>query len=163
MRPFSFVFHPWYSNEAFDSVVEEIVSLFVSRNWTNKQDLLQWYLHCNTTLISWHEFAQILDILGIASISASSAMDLAPLLQKYHSHLSQSSSHVVLMLSPSLQNLPLESPFFHSNHISVSRHICLESVLSNLSERSVDLTSGSYIVNISLFEIRSNSLTVPRW
>ena len=163
LRPFSFVFHPWYSNEAFDSVVEEIVSLFVSRNWTNKQDLLQWYLHCNTTLISWHEFAQILDILGIASISASSAMDLAPLLQKYHSHLSQSSSHVVLMLSPSLQNLPLESPFFHSNHISVSRHICLESVLSNLSERSVDLTSGSYIVNISLFEIRSNSLTVPRW
>lgn len=152
LKPFSFLFHPWYSEESFDFVVEEIVSLFVNRGWTTKINLLQWYLHCNTTIISLTELVQILDSIGIASISVSSSMELVPLLQKYSSYLSLSTSHIILMLSPSLQNLPLESVFFHSNHISVSRHICLESVFNDLSESSFSLTSGSYIINISMIQ-----------
>lgn len=145
LRPFLFLFQRWQRGNALDSVIEEIVGISGDGP---KSELLRLFLHCNAHIRSLSEFNEIAPILGVAKMPEMAA----PLFQKYGDLLSIVPSKSILLLSPSLQLLPIENtPIFARNAITITRHFCLSSVSDACCDLPTSrvISRGSYVINIS--------------
>ena len=147
--PYSFLFKLWKRGNEMEEVIREILQCIDSSS-----SIVSTFLHCNETPLTVESFASLLSLLGVSpkqSVSFS-------LLQKYNRFLHKHSDKIelILVLSPSLQNLPFESmPCFSvSTHSSTSiyRHFCLQSISDcALPRETITLSPGQYVLNISYF------------
>lgn len=145
LRPFLFLFQRWQSGNALDSVIEEIVEI---SGESSKSGLLRLFLHCNAHIRSLFDYNEIAPKLGLRELPEKTAS----LFQKYGGLLSTVPSNSILLLSPSLQLLPIENaPIFAQNAITITRHFCLSSVVDACCDVATSrvISRGSYVINIS--------------
>lgn len=145
--PYSFLFNQWKRGSEIDEIIREIMQCMDC-----SASIVSTFLHCNETPLTIESFESILPLLGVSFTHSVSPL----LLQKYNRFLLHGSDKIelILVLSPSLQNLPFESmPCFSvSTHstISIYRHFCLQSISDcALPRECVSLRQGRYVLNIS--------------
>lgn len=146
LRPFLWLFQRWQSGNALDSVIDEIVGISGD---CPKSERLRLFLHCNAQIRSLSAFNEIAPILGFERLPEIAAGSF----QKYGDFLSRVPSNSLLLLSPSLQRLPIENaPIFARNTITITRHFCLSSVCDACSDLTTSrvISRGSYVINISI-------------
>ena len=142
--PYSFLFKMWKRGNEIEEVIQEIMQCIDSTS-----SLVSTFLHCNETPLSIEFIDSLLPLLGVSSTKSVSLS----LLQKYNRFLHRHSDKIdlILVLSPSLQNLPFESmSCFSSSIISIYRHFCLQSIFDcSLPRECITLRQGQYVLNIS--------------
>lgn len=145
--PYSFLFKQWKRGSEIDEIIREIMQCMDC-----SASIVSTFLHCNETPLTIESFESVLPLLGVSFTHSVSPL----LLQKYNRFLLHASDKIelILVLSPSLQNLPFESmPCFSvSTHstTSIYRHFCLQSISDcALPRECVSLRQGRYVLNIS--------------
>ena len=142
--PYSFLFKQWKRGNEIEEIIREIMQCIDCSS-----PIVSTFLHCNETPLTTESFESFLPLLGVSSIQPVSPL----LLQKYNRFLLNHGDKIdlILVLSPSLQNLPFESmPCFSVSTISIYRHFCLQSISDcALPRESVTLRQGHYVLNIS--------------
>ena len=142
--PFSFLFKTWKRGKQFEEAIDLLLQHIQTEN-----PLVSTFLHCNEIPLTPESLFSTLSLLGVSLENPISSQ----LLQEYNKTIYRSVDKIdlILILSPLLQNFPLESlPLFQDARCSITRHLCLQSISDSLfTQKCVCLQNGQYVLNIS--------------
>ena len=146
--PFSFLFKTWKRGKQFEEAIDSLLQHIQTNN-----PLVSTFLHCNEIPLTPESLLSTLNLLGISLENPISPQ----LLHEYNETVYHSVDKIdlILILSPLLQNFPLESlPLFQDSRYSISRHFCLQSISDSVfPQECVCLRNGQYVLNISVVHI----------
>lgn len=149
MEPFSFLFKPWREGAELEGIVSALEERVICDS-PEVAPILSLFLHCNDKPLSLSLLHHVFQSMSFPAFSlAASAQSL---LDRYNQLLPPSPlpATVVLCLSPDLQNVPFESiSFLRGGHVTLSRHLCLQSIRDQSSQRVRSMNSGHFVINIS--------------
>lgn len=144
MKFVRFLFQPWDHSLDLKHCIDRILSYF------GNDPNVRFFLQCNREHVSVASLIEQCEALCLSTNSLDPT--LQPLLSEYNRLLNHqdSSTNIILCVSPELQNLPFEAlPQFDS--IMITRNLCLCSIAHQeglLYERLI-LSPGSYLLDIS--------------